>query len=114
MLAFRRVPEGADVDFNVDFSTYETGFGDALVLYMCVRRQDECWTNAYVHVASFIQTSYWLGLEKLHALTTPGGTELLVVLEGCDGGTANAKYGRFLVRSQLFMYGSTRVVTYYP
>ncbi|XP_053692579.1 microfibril-associated glycoprotein 4-like [Sabethes cyaneus] len=60
------------VDFFRGWKEYEAGFGD-------------------------LHGEFWLGLEKIHKITTAKPYELRIVLEDFDGKVATARYDRFTV-----------------
>ncbi|XP_055588983.1 ficolin-2-like [Uranotaenia lowii] len=75
------------VDFFRNWTDYEKGFGD-------------------------LQTEFWLGLEKIHQLTTLKAHELHVVLETFDGEKAVAKYSHFVVDGPKDKYKLSSLGTY--
>ncbi|KAK7095312.1 fibrinogen C domain-containing protein 1-like [Littorina saxatilis] len=64
--------QDASVDFYRDWTDYRNGFGD-------------------------LEGNFWLGLDKLHKLTTSQRFELRVDLQKCDGTKGNATYSGFYV-----------------
>ena len=67
------------VDFYLNWSHYKVGFGD-------------------------LNGEFWLGLEKLHRLTSDDNSMLRVDLEDFEGNTAYAEYNMFGVMSENTMY----------
>jgi len=60
------------VDFDQNWSTYKKGFGD-------------------------LRNEYFLGLDKIHALTERRSQELLIVLEDFEGSERYERYERFAI-----------------
>ncbi|XP_011176615.3 ficolin-1-like [Zeugodacus cucurbitae] len=69
----RRVSDS--VDFYRDWRAYKEGFGE-------------------------LAGNYWIGLEKLHALTSSCQQELYIELQRFNGGSYYARYTEFLVGSE--------------
>jgi len=67
------------VDFYVYWSDYKVGFGD-------------------------LNGEFWLGLDKIHRLTSDNNSMLRVDLEDFEGNTAYAEYNMFGVMSENDMY----------
>jgi len=63
------------VDFFLDWSDYKVGFGD-------------------------LNGEFWLGLDKIHRLTSDDNSMLRVDLEDFEGNTAYAEYNKFGVMSE--------------
>ena len=63
------------VDFYLDWSDYKAGFGD-------------------------LNGEFWLGLDKIHRLTSNDSNMLRVDLEDFEGNTRFAKYDMFRVMSE--------------
>jgi len=63
------------VDFFLDWSDYKVGFGD-------------------------LNSEFWLGLDKIHRLTSDNNSMLRVDLEDFEGNTAYAEYNMFNVMSE--------------
>jgi len=63
------------VDFFLDWSDYKVGFGD-------------------------FNGEFWLGLDKIHRLTSDDYSMLRVDLEDFEGNTAHAEYNKFGVMSE--------------
>ena len=77
------------------------------------RRQDGTedfnrnWTE-YVEGFGNLSGEFFIGLEKLHALTTQGATqELYIILEDFEGASRYAKYGLFKIGSEKNGYNLT-------
>ncbi|XP_055600828.1 ficolin-2-like [Uranotaenia lowii] len=75
------------VDFYRKWAEYEQGFGN-------------------------LESEFWLGLEKIHRLTSFKTHELHVVLEAFDGKKAVAKYSHFLVDGADQKYALSKLGTY--
>ena len=67
------------VDFYLNWSNYRVGFGD-------------------------LNGEFWLGLDKIHRLTTSDSNILRVDLKDFEGNTRFAKYDMFRVMSENDMY----------
>ena len=67
------------VDFYLNWSDYKHGFGN-------------------------LSGEFWLGLDKIHRLTSDNNTMLRVDLEDFEGNTAFAEYNMFGVMSENFKY----------
>ena len=67
------------VDFNLDWADYKRGFGNQ-------------------------NGEFWLGLDKVHRLTTEGSNRIRVELEDIEGNTAYAEYDMFAVASESAKY----------
>ena len=63
------------VDFYLNWSDYKVGFGD-------------------------LNGEFWLGLDKIHRLTSDDNSMLRVDLEDFEGNTAYAEYNKFGVMSE--------------
>ena len=63
------------VDFNLNWSDYKHGFGN-------------------------LNGEFWLGLERIHRLTSDNNSMLRVDMEDFKGGSAYAEYSSFGVRSE--------------
>ena len=63
------------VDFFLNWSDYKVGFGD-------------------------LNGEFWLGLDKIHRLTSDNNSKLRMDLEDFDGNTAYAEYNKFRVRNE--------------
>ena len=63
------------VDFNRHWSDYKHGFGN-------------------------LSGEFWLGLERIHRLTSDNNSMLRVDMEDFEGGSAYAEYSFFGVRSE--------------
>ena len=63
------------VDFYVNWSDYKVGFGD-------------------------LNGEFWLGLDKIHRLTSSDNSMLHVDLEDFEGETRFAQYNRFVVMNE--------------
>ncbi|XP_054088318.1 ryncolin-1-like isoform X3 [Zeugodacus cucurbitae] len=63
------------VDFNRDWHDYKEGFGD-------------------------LTGNYWIGLEKLHALTSSCEQELYIQLKRLNGTEYYAKYSAFVIANE--------------
>ncbi|XP_011180764.2 ficolin-1 [Zeugodacus cucurbitae] len=81
----RRV--SADVDFYRNWADYKNGFGD-------------------------LAKNYWIGLDKLHALTTSCEHELYIQMETFAGQKYYAKYTQFVVGSEAEGYVLKNVCGY--
>ena len=78
-IVFQRRMDGS-VDFYRDWNSYVEGFGD-------------------------LEGEHWLGLDKLHCLTTrTAGTELSIVMKAFDGDRATANYNFFSVGNPSIKY----------
>lgn len=75
------------VDFYRGWKEYKNGFGN-------------------------LNGEFWLGLDKLHALTYSAPYELHVLLEDFDNQTVVAKYSRFAVGNEHESYAITRLGNY--
>ncbi|XP_058123388.1 ficolin-1-like [Anopheles ziemanni] len=64
------------------------------------------WTM-YKHGFGNINGEHWLGLEKLHIMTSSGRHELLVLLEDFEGNSAYALYDEFKIASEEEKYKLT-------
>ncbi|CAH1247959.1 FIBCD1 [Branchiostoma lanceolatum] len=67
---------------------------------------DKPW-DEYVHGFGNVSGEFWLGLDRLHRLTTHQDHELYVSLEDWDGESAFAKYGEFSVGEADSKYTAT-------
>ena len=67
------------VDFNRSWNDYKHGFGD-------------------------LKSEFWLGLDKIHRLTSDNKSMLRVDLEDFEGNTAYAEYNLFGVMSEKDKY----------
>ena len=67
------------VDFYRNWTDYKRGFGN-------------------------LRVEFWLGLDKIHRLTSSGGYKLRVDLEDFAGNTVYAEYGLFAVGSEATKY----------
>ena len=67
------------VDFYLNWSDYQNGFGN-------------------------LNGEFWLGLDKIHRLTSDNNTMLRVDLEDFEGNTAYAEYNMFGVMSEIDQY----------
>ena len=67
------------VDFYRDWNDYKHGFGD-------------------------LKSEFWLGLDKIHRLTSDGNSMLRVDLEDFEGNTRYAEYNLFGVMSEKDKY----------
>ena len=63
------------VDFNLNWSDYKHGFGN-------------------------LSGEFWLGLDRIHRLTSDNNSVLQVDMEDFEGGSAYAEYSSFGVRSE--------------
>ena len=63
------------VDFFLNWNDYKVGFGD-------------------------LNDEFWLGLDKIHRLTSDNNSMLRVDLEDFEGNTAYAEYNKFGVMSE--------------
>ena len=57
------------------------------------------WTD-YKRGFGYLRGEFWLGLDKIHRLTSSGGYKLRVDLEDFAGNTVYAEYGLFAVGSE--------------
>ena len=71
---FQRRLDGS-VDFYRGWNDYKKGFGD-------------------------LKGEFWLGLDKIHRLTSQGKNRLRVELEDWEGNSAYAEYNSFAVNSE--------------
>ena len=67
------------VDFYLNWSEYKHGFGN-------------------------LRGEFWLGLDKIHRLTSDNNSMLRVVLEDFEGDTRYAEYSMFGVTSENYKY----------
>ena len=67
------------VDFYLNWSDYKVGFGD-------------------------LDGEFWLGLDKIHRLTSDDNSMLRVDLEDFEGNTAYAEYNKFGVKNENDQY----------
>ena len=67
------------VDFYLYWSDYKVGFGD-------------------------LNGEFWLGLDKIHRLTSDNNSMLRVDLEDFEGNTAYAEYNKFGVKNENDLY----------
>ena len=70
------------VDFYLKWADYKSGFGD-------------------------LNGEFWLGLDKIHRLTSDDNNMLRVDLEDFEGNTRYAEYSKFGVMSENDMYKMT-------
>ena len=82
---FQRRLDGS-VDFYRGWQDYKNGFGD-------------------------VNGEFWLGLEKIHRLTTAARNELRIDMEDTSGNQTNAEYDLFGVSSEKLKY-KLRLGTY--
>ena len=75
---FQRRVDGS-VDFYRGWQDYKNGFGD-------------------------LQGEFWLGLDKIHRLTTAAQNELRIDMEDTSGSTRYAEYDFFAVTSEQQKY----------
>ncbi|XP_058178527.1 fibrinogen-like protein 1 [Anopheles ziemanni] len=61
----------------------------------------------YKHGFGDVNGEHWLGLEQLHAMTSSGRHELLVLMEDFEGNTAYALYDEFKIASEEEKYKLT-------
>ncbi|XP_065372559.1 fibrinogen C domain-containing protein 1-like [Calliphora vicina] len=86
-LLIQRRQDGSE-DFYRGWDDYENGFGD-------------------------IEGEFFIGLKKLHALTTNNGPqELLIVMEGVNDTKAYAKYDSFAIGNETEAYNLKRIGRY--
>lgn len=80
--------QDGSVDFYVDWNDYKKGFGDP-------------------------EGEFFIGLEKLHILTTYGGAqELLVIVKDFENVSRYAKYDLFQIGSEAEKYAIKRLGAY--
>ncbi|XP_063438403.1 angiopoietin-related protein 2-like [Mytilus trossulus] len=71
--------QDGSVDFDMNWVSYRTGFGDP-------------------------RTEYWIGNENLFGLTSSGKTELLILMETWNGVWRYARYSEFWISSESDKY----------
>ena len=62
-----------------------------------------CW-NDYKHGFGDLKSEFWLGLDKIHRLTSDNNSMLRVDLEDFEGNTRYAEYNMFGVMSEKDKY----------
>ena len=75
---FQKRTDGS-ADFYLGWADYKQGFGN-------------------------LNGEFWLGLDKIHRLTSSGGHKLRVYLEDFAGNSVYAEYGLFIVGSERTKY----------